>query len=333
MTTLDYINPYAWLMLLRRAFYKKGSLPSEKVDVPVISIGNLTVGGSGKTPITKLVAEYLGYELQLKPAIILRGYKRKSKGLLVVSDRKQILATTDDSGDEAQAFARELTGVMVICAEDRVQGAQEAIKRGANVILLDDGFQHLRLQRDCNILLVNEGSQGNVIPFGKNREPINAATDADIVLWMDDSSFHLPHKKDALVARATLRAKKLTLLSKETFELSAVGGKRILAVSSIAEPQRFHSLLQSLGAEVVAHALADHAEYSEEIMRSIYSHAKEAKCDLIITTTKDIVKSEKFYNDVTAPCPVCVLHIEYEIGDKEKFFEKIGSVMSLRGGL
>jgi tetraacyldisaccharide 4'-kinase len=213
--------------------------------------------------------------------------------------------------------------VIVICAEDRIEGAKEAIRLGANIILLDDGYQHLRLQRDCNILLVGKSSNGNVIPFGKNREPINAAADADVILWMDDSSFHLPHKKDALISRATVLAKKLVLLSGETIAFSAIKDKRILAVSSIAQPQRFHSLLQTLGAEVVAHALADHAEYSNEIIRSIYSHAKDAKCDFIVTTTKDIVKAENFYSDITPPCSVAVLHIEYEIEDRKEFFDRI----------
>ncbi len=329
MTALDYLNPYAWLMLLRRALYKKGSLPSVKVDVPVISVGNVTVGGSGKTPITKLIAEYLRDELHLKPAIVLRGYKRRSKGLLVVSDGRQILASTAESGDEAQVFARELDGVIIICAEKRAQGAKEAIKRGAQVIILDDGFQHLALQRDCNILLLNEASQGNVIPFGKNREPMNVTDDADIILRMDDSTFSLPLKKDAVSMRAKLQAKKITLLNKEEIILTDIRGKKVLAVSSIAEPQRFHRLLESLGATVNTLALKDHASYNSEIIDVIYTKAYHEQCQFIITTTKDIVKSEEFYQNVTSPCPIGVLHIDFDIENNVAFFAKIKDTITL----
>ena len=183
MNFTDLINPYSYAMKLRRLLYRKGILKSERVSVPVISIGNLSMGGTGKTPITLALARYCIETLNRKTAIVLRGYKRKSSGFLIVSNGKEILEDVTKSGDEAQLYAQELPEAIVICDEDRVRAARNAVKLGAEVILLDDGFQHLRLKRDLNILLINsdEGIPP-VVPFGKGRETASALNNADFIL-------------------------------------------------------------------------------------------------------------------------------------------------------
>lgn len=327
MTLIDILNPYAWVMTMRRILYHKGSLPSTKVSVPVISIGNITTGGSGKSPITKLIAEYLRDSLGKKPAIVMRGYKRKSKGFVLVSDGRQILADVNQSGDEAQSFARELGGVMVVCDEDRANGAKKAIAIGANVILLDDGFQHMALKRDLNILLIDKHSHQHVIPFGKNREDITSASDADIIIRTDESQIEIPHKKDALIVPAKLIASHITFLDSSKQSPEYQKGKRVLALSSIANPERFHNLISSFDADIIPYTLEDHAEYNTNLIADIIRRATKDDCDLIITTTKDIVKSQKYFEEAELQLEVGVLHISYALTDDE-FWKQIDSVFS-----
>lgn len=326
MTVVDILNPYAWVMTLRRVLYHKGSLPSSKVSVPVISIGNITTGGSGKSPITKQIVEYLRDSLGKKPAIVMRGYKRKSKGFLFVSDGRQILANVTESGDEAQSFARELGGVMVICDENRVSGAKKAIAQGADVILLDDGYQHMALQRDLNILLIDKLSDQHVIPFGKNREDITSSSDADIIIRTDENEITTPHKKDALIARAKLTASHITFLDSSKESPDNLKGKRVLGLSSIANPGRFHNLISSFDTDIIPYTLEDHAEYNDSLIADIYKRAKNDDCDLIITTTKDIVKSREYFERAEPPCKVGVLHISYSFTEDEIFWKRIQSV-------
>jgi len=325
MTIVDILNPLEWVMTMRRILYHKGSLPSTKVSVPVISIGNVTAGGSGKSPITKLIAEYLRDSLGKKPAIVMRGYKRKSKGFLLVSDGRQILADVRESGDEAQSFANELGGVMVICDEDRVSGAKKAIATGADVILLDDGYQHMALKRDVNILLIDKHSSQHVIPFGKNREDITSSSDADIIIRTDENEIEIPHKKDALIVKAKLIASDITFLDSSKQSPEYLKGKRVLALSSIANPERFHDLISSFDVDIIPYALEDHAEYDDALISDALKRAKNDDCDVIITTTKDIVKSREYFEKVESECKVGVLHISYALIDDE-FWKRIQSV-------
>jgi tetraacyldisaccharide 4'-kinase len=326
MTIVDILNPYAWVMTMRRILYHKGSLPSTKVSVPVISIGNITSGGSGKSPITKLIAEYLRDSLGKKPSIVMRGYKRKSKEFLLVSDGRQILADVHESGDEAQSFARELGGVFVVCDEDRVSGAKKAIEQGADVILLDDGYQHMALKRDLNILLIDKHSHQHVIPFGKNREDITSLSDADIIIRTDENEIPIPHKKDALMVKAKLMASDITLLDSSKQSPDYLNGKRVLALSSIANPERFHELILWFGADILPYVLEDHAEYSDAIISDITQFVKSDEIDIIITTTKDIVKLREYFEKVNLPCEVGVLHITYSFSDEGNFWKQIQSV-------
>jgi tetraacyldisaccharide 4'-kinase len=326
MTIVDILNPYVWVMTVRRILYHKGSLPSTKVSVPVISIGNITTGGSGKSPIAKLIAEYLRDSLGKKPAIVMRGYKRKSKGFLLVSDSRQILADINQSGDEAQSFARELGGVMVVCDEDRASGAKKAIASGADVILLDDGYQHMALKRDLNILLIDKHSHQHVIPFGKNREDITSSSDADIIIRTDENEITIAHKKDAIIVRAKLAASHITFLDSSKRSPDYLKGKRVLALSSIANPERFHNLLSSFDADIIPYVLEDHAEYSAAIITDVLERAKSDDCDVIITTTKDIVKSREYFDNTENTVEVGVLHISYTLSDEAEFWKRIESL-------
>src|ERR1035437_9285714 len=140
----DYLNPYAYAMRLRRRLYERGMLRSSHPGVPVISVGNLSLGGTGKSPMVLAIAHYIMSQRGKRVAIVSRGYKRRSKGFVLVSDARRVLAKVEDSGDEAQMFAQMLPGAIVIVCEGRARGAEQATRLGADAIVLDDGFQHLR---------------------------------------------------------------------------------------------------------------------------------------------------------------------------------------------
>lgn len=329
-TLCNILNPYAWVMMSRRMLYHRGVIPSYKVPVPVISIGNLTVGGTGKTPTVILIAKYLAQK-GVRVAVVTRGYGRASRGYLLLSNGKEILTDVQQSGDEPMVIAQAVTNAIVIADEDRVHGAQEAVKLGAEVILLDDGYQHLRLRRDLNILLIrSDRPLPPVLPFGLAREPKGAAKDADHLLFIGDEAPHQFESKPFSIAKPMLKS--IEWLSGEKSDivsLSFFQGKRVLAVTSIARPERFHSMLEEFGMKVQPLALADHATYDKQTVATILLQGNKTSCDVIVTTTKDAVKAKEFYDKAKFEVPIFVANYELEFQHGEQgFYRAIDQVLS-----
>ena len=178
---------YAAATRLRIAAYKKGLLKTTKLSVPVVSIGNITVGGTGKTPLVARISRLLAHEGR-KVCILTRGYGRKNATeRILVSNGSEVLAHLDDSGDEPLWLAENLRGVAaVLCDPDRAAAGQWAIEQlGVNVLVLDDGFQHLQLARDLNILTIdatNPWGSGRLLPSGRLREAPRGAARADCAI-------------------------------------------------------------------------------------------------------------------------------------------------------
>lgn len=337
MNVIDLFNPYAYAMKLRRVLYRKGILKSVKVSAPVISIGNFSMGGTGKTPVTLHIALYCIETLHKKTAIVLRGYKRKTSGYLLVSNGKNILVNVDQSGDEAQLYAHELSEAIVICDEDRVRGAENAIALGAEVILLDDGFQHLHLKRDLNIVLINsEEGLPPILPFGKGREPDSAIGDADLIIQTNFEKNKHPslrfEEKPVIQAATILSSVNLYSGDNEVDALPEVlNGENILALSGIAHPERFERSLASIAASIIPYRLPDHAEYDVAVLEKITSKAIVEKCNFIATTTKDAVKMLELFRvmqrkDPSLP-PIAVVHSDIQfIYGEERLFDRINNL-------
>src|SRR5436190_340607 len=251
MTSIfDYLNPYAYAMRIRRRMYERGTRQSSHPGIPVVSVGNLAVGGTGKSPMVLKVAKHL-IASGKNVAIVSRGYGREQKGFMLVRDGSQILAKVEATGDEAQMLAEDLAGAIVIVDEDRAHGAKEAKRLGAQIILLDDGFQHLRLQRDLNILLIDaERPLSTVLPFGRFREPFSAARAADAIVFTnagnklrvrDHWERLKPYcKESVVVAAAVATPRRLEQIATQAVHsLETLRGERVMAVSSIAAPKRF----------------------------------------------------------------------------------------------
>jgi|SRR5665213_938567 len=325
MPFIDYLNPYAYAMRLRRVAYERGWLASYHPGIPVISVGNLTLGGTGKSPLVLLIAEYLERQHGKRVAILSRGYKRRTKGFVLVRDGKEILAPVEASGDEAQMFAEKAPNAIILVDEDRVHGAREAKALGAEVVVLDDGFQHLRLRRDLNILL-RSGKLSPVIPFGRAREPESAARAADVVLYIEEMDTVDGSGRLMTILRSV--PANFSSLSVSEVPLVNLKGKHVLALSSIASPKRFHEMLRALGAEVIARDLGDHADYSEALVQRILKDAEQAKVAMIVITTKDIVKSRKYFERAATSIPVLILHHKLEfLRGEAGFYEAIDRIL------
>jgi tetraacyldisaccharide 4'-kinase len=293
---------YRGAVVARNAAYRRGWMKKARLDLPVISIGNLTFGGTGKTPTVIALARDL-VRMGRRPAVLTRGYKRLHDGQLVVigPDPRQ---TAAEAGDEPLEIARSLPGVPVVVDADRARGGAEAKRLGADVVLLDDGFQHLQLERDLDLVLIDAGDPwggGRLPPLGRLREKPNALARADAVLITKVPSEWRPvvaeieQVVDALAPKlqvfvSRLRVSRVHLPGEGWREPAMLDGRRVLAFAALGRPEGFAATLAEAGAEIVATRwFPDHHPYSEDDMGRIVAEAAAADA-IPVATAKDAVK-------------------------------------------
>ena len=319
------------------SLYKIGLKKSEKLSVPVVCVGNLTTGGTGKTPTTIAICKLLLAQGK-RPAIILRGYGGANEyGCAVVSDGKRKLLAVSESGDEAQLLANALPEVPVIVGKDRIRSGKLAIERFApDVIVMDDGFQHWRLHRDLDIALLNSVApfdNGWTVPRGMLRESKKGLNRAQIVL-LTNSHRAGPKQVEAVknqVTRLAPNAKvflsELTVsgvkqsVSGEMCNLDTVKQNKFAAFSAIGNPASFEHLLEEIGLKLVkCFRYRDHETLNLSEMLTLSSEAKAAGADAIITTEKDYVKLPEFKSDL----PNYILEVEMKIECESEFIQRVG---------
>ena len=230
----------------RRAWYERYPHRRARLDRPVISVGNLVVGGSGKTPTVAALARLL-QQLGERPAILSRGYARSAPtdGVVVVSDGTRVLEPTARSGDEPQMLARSLDGVPVLVSRERFLGGRLAERRfDATVHVLDDGFQHLRLMRDVDLVIVSRKDlDEEILPTGSLREPVAAVRHAHAVLvpGSDEDAAVVSEQLSRVVPQFfRIRTHYHALCPVHSGEARHAdeGGRRVIAVAGIARPDR-----------------------------------------------------------------------------------------------
>jgi tetraacyldisaccharide 4'-kinase len=278
----------------RGALHDAGLVAATRLPVRVISVGNVTVGGTGKTPLAAWLAERL-LGAGARPAILLRGFGAR----LGAAPRRVALegASSGDGerreSDEALLLAARLPAVPVIAGRDRVAAGRLAIEAGADVLLLDDGFQHRSLVRDLDILLLDprvRPPRGRLLPAGPLREPWSAAARADLLVVVDGPSLAGPRGRP--VARAERRAVALRdALGARSEPPDALLGRRVLLLSGIGRPAAFRSLVERLGATVVAEALFDdHHRFTPGELNAVSARAQASRAERIVTTEKDALR-------------------------------------------
>jgi len=284
---------YGRAVLARRRLIEARPASRLRLRAPVISIGNVSVGGSGKTPFTAWLAARLAAAGH-RPAILSRGYRRTAptEAVVVVSDGTRVSGNLASAGDEPLMLARAVPGAAVLVCGDRHRAGHMAeMDLGCTVHLLDDGFQHLRLERDVDLVLLDEGDlQDRPLPAGRLREPLAALRSADAILWTGEPAAAADAARHADVdAVFGLRRASGALTGHDDGVPAA--GEPVLALAAIARPQRFFEGLDDTGVDVRARlAFRDHHPYSAADVERIRRAAADHGASWVVTTEKDLVR-------------------------------------------
>ena len=319
--------------------FRKGLFESRKLPCSVISVGNITLGGSGKTPTVHYISQLLRAN-NLRVAVLSRGYKGKGGNKInIVSDEHRVLLSPEVSGDEPYMLAKKLNGTPVLTSKNRFTLGEYALKHfNSNVLILDDGFQHVRLKRDMDLVLLDTGiisSHNRLFPRGILREPLKNLKRADafiITRVNNQKDYNMMSRaikritENAAIFFGDFQVKHLLDPSGQDKGLGYLKGKRVLAFSGIANPKYFSLSLQELGAIVVEELVfPDHHWYSAKDWDRIGRLSE--KVDFAVTTEKDMVKIEKtFFDNIET----LALSIELCLDREEEFrgflLERIGGV-------
>ena len=271
--------------LLRNKLYQLNIISKESFDIPIVSIGNISMGGTGKTPMVVWLCQKL-MSSNIRPCIITRGYKRKNSDMIVVNPNEKNKYIVDDVGDEPFDLLRRLPGISMVVHKNKSEAIKTAINvLDIDVIILDDGFQSLYISRDIDIALLNHTNK-NIF----NREPYRGLKRADVIVFND--GIHLSNFKSFINEKIDgYKTLQLTMRKKPSISLKNKTNIPLLAVSGIANPNSFYNSLIEQKINVIKHLqYKDHHNYSKEDMNKIYRLAKKKDCEGIITTSKDYYK-------------------------------------------
>ncbi|PYS85356.1 MAG: tetraacyldisaccharide 4'-kinase [Acidobacteria bacterium] len=338
---------YGALVRTRLRLYRSGLLKTESVGAPVISVGNITAGGTGKTPLVEWAARAVASEGR-RTCVLTRGYGRADERRRVVaSDGGRVLAETDECGDEPRLLAERLLGAAsVVCDRDRVAAARWARENlGAEVFVLDDGFQHLRIARDLDIVTLDATAPwggGHMLPCGRLREPPRGLTRADcVVITRAELADDLEHLRAevkrlsggrAAVISSRVRTRGLTLLnpssdSPSTELESRAAGQSAAAFCAVGNPRAFFEHLRRAGFELRhTRAFPDHHAFTQGEVGAFAREAERRGARALLTTAKDAVKLRGY--GFTLPCYVVETELEFE--DEGRLLGLIRGALSVR---
>ncbi len=282
-------TPYTWVVRRRNRGFDTGRAKIHRTDVPVICVGNITLGGTGKTPMVAWLAQWI-VKQGVRVAIVSRGYGTKA----------------DAPNDEALELAHRLPDVPHLQNPNRVEAAEQAIRQhNAQHILLDDGFQHRRLARDLDIVLLDALEPfgfDHVFPRGMLREPVEGLARADVIALSRADAVNenrrnqireqaLRFARNAIWVEVAHRPTSLVKSKGDTCGLDTLTGRRVAAFCGIGNPAGFRHTLESCGCELVAwKEFPDHFNYGNAAIEELRDRAAEAKCDFVVCTQKDLVK-------------------------------------------
>ena len=311
---------------LRVEAYRRGLLRRHRLQGPVVSVGNLGVGGSGKTPVVLRVAEILR-DAGEPVAVLSRGYGGRFAGeALVVSDGTSVLASAAEAGDEPVMLARALPGVVVAVGPRRdVVGREVEARFGRRVHVLDDGFQHLRLARDLDLVCLDvRDLEDQPLPVGRLRERPAALSRADLVLLTRleaASEAELGALETRIGPGRTFRVERRVAGFTTAAGAPQAPPKRAFLLAAIARPERLERDVAAAGVAVVGRAFfRDHHRFRPRELASVAEQARLLGADAIVTTAKDVVRLESA--SVSEP-PVIVLGIEARVADEARLRERL----------
>lgn len=333
--------------VLRRTLYRKRELSVRRLPVPVISVGNLAVGGTGKTPLTVHLASLLRRR-NYRPAVISRGYGGSAEQTgMIVSNGETILADSILAGDEPLMMAKQLRGVPLLVGRNRYRSGMIAIEKfDCDTVILDDGYQHMELYRDLNIVLLdarNPLGNGHVLPRGILREPPAALVDAHALVFT--RSPRGPVRFPSGIApfinnlptfnvrqKAYLLRGSVAHGAPQYLPLSDLNRKKVFLFSGIAQNDNFFQTVHTTGARIQGHAtFGDHHRYSQTELENIIASANRTASELLLTTEKDI---SRIGPDIRWPLPFAVIGVNMSFHNDDfdhfvmKFLESVKNMRS-----
>jgi tetraacyldisaccharide 4'-kinase len=345
MKPVPALLPFSWLfgcvVVLRNLLFDWKIFTIERVVVPVISIGNITTGGTGKTPVVGLIVKML-QERNIRCAVVSRGYKRETRGLVEVSDGSSLKTTARNAGDEAFQLAARFPKAIVVVDEQRVHGARYAVERlNAQAVVLDDGFQHRALHRDLDIVLIDAArSPFNMamLPAGYRRDALSSLKRASAVLLTKvkpDVNVEQFKEQVGLYTNAKFFSSSFTVRAfrraKTGFsvDLNSVKGKQAVAFCGIGQPESFKGSLEELGIRVSSMiSFEDHHPYSDSDLLRVVAEQEKFKAEYIITTEKDLARLSSL--DFSEKYPLFYLEIEVSIHQEQEWNELISTALGKR---
>ncbi len=333
---------YGACIHLRWGLYSSNLIRSERLTRPVVSIGNLSMGGTGKTPTVIAIGGLLA-EAGLAVSVLSRGYRGNHwGGPFLVSDGSRILATAENAGDEPLVIAKNLPGAMVTVGKNRyAAGRMVETQHSVDVHLLDDGFQHLKLHRSFNLLLIDVTNPwaGGLPPMGRRREPLKALRRSDAVLltrcqkgreYGEILRIVGKYHPQVQVFHSQQRLAELVQYPDgEALPSAQMAGKRVLALSGIGNPAQFQETLVRQGALVSGRMdFPDHHRYVPGDYQKILNYCRDLSIDAIVTTEKD---SERLDHSQLISFPLLVAKLKFAIEEQDEFMELLQRRISAAG--
>ena len=346
---------FAQIIKIRYFLYDKRLLKNNPLGCLVIVVGNITVGGTGKTPVVEKLAKTLQQNGR-KVGIISRGYKSKKESLTkkmlrfitngevappkVVSDGKNVLLGSKLAGDEPYMLAKNLPGVVVVCDKNRVKAGYFAIKDfGCDTLVLDDGFQYLKLKGSLNICLVdstNPFGNEHLLPRGILREPLHRLSKADYILITKTKNIQQCEELHRTIRKHNSLAKMIycthtprflvDIKNQEEKNLDFIKGKKVAIFSGIAYPESFEGTIKDQGADIIyTKRFLDHHRFSKGEIKTVFMEAFASGAEMILTTEKDAVRLPKIFPKI----PLYYLRLEIDLLSNEEDFNSLAERICL----
>jgi tetraacyldisaccharide 4'-kinase len=337
---------YGAVMRARAALYNSGAFKVHRIDATVISVGNITTGGTGKTPLVQWIARAVASRSGKRVCILTRGYGRADeRARVLVSDGERLLADARLSGDEPRLLAESLTGVAAVISDaDRVAAARWAIENlGSEVFILDDGFQNLRIARDLDILTVDATAPfggGRMLPRGRLREPAEGLARADVVVITRADQTNEIDKLRREIERLSggrptflSRARTRGLLPLSPTDAGAWDNsspRTVAAFCAIGNAGAFFAHLKMDGHRLIyTRAFSDHHVYSQADVQAIEEQARSLGAQVLLTTAKDGVKLRALKFEL----PCFIIEIEIEIEEEDRLLGLLDEALLKKNGL
>ncbi|HEX9615673.1 MAG TPA: tetraacyldisaccharide 4'-kinase [Bacteroidota bacterium] len=326
---MPWLLPASWLygagVWLRNLLFDKGLFKVQRAGVPVISVGNISAGGTGKTPLVEFLARLLR-DRGIKVAVLSRGYGRVTSGYQIVSNGRQLCADAISAGDEPAQMAENLKNVVVAVDERRARGAERVFREfSPGVIILDDGFQHRSLHRDVDIVVVTAGEileTSALLPAGYQREPWSALSRADHLVvsgWYTQEEYEKAESRLADIIKKPVAGMQVVpvgirrLLTGASSNREELRRQKFIAFSGIGNPERFsRTVAEYLGAPERHEVFGDHHRYDPQDLKQLWQIAENAGAQSLVTTQKDSVRlsSVPGISQLDERLPVHVLNVD-----------------------